>query len=85
MAATRNHVSLLEYKNLRFLITDRPTDQSLDKYLAVWRRPCATAPESPQILKEHHVAALVRVCEPTYSTDTITAANIKVLVGEPSV
>lgn len=35
MAATRNHISFIEYKNMRFLITDRPTDSSLDKYISV--------------------------------------------------
>ena len=35
MAATRNHISLIEYKDMKFLITDRPTDASLERYLNV--------------------------------------------------
>jgi hypothetical protein len=35
MAAARNHASLIEDKNLRFLITDCPSDASMDSYVKV--------------------------------------------------
>eukprot|EP00730_Choanoeca_flexa_P013484 TRINITY_DN5372_c0_g1_i2.p1 TRINITY_DN5372_c0_g1~~TRINITY_DN5372_c0_g1_i2.p1 ORF type:complete len:162 (+),score=25.51 TRINITY_DN5372_c0_g1_i2:364-849(+) len=60
----RNHISLITHKNARFLITDRPTEDSIADYL--------------EILKQHNVKALVRVCEPSYSTDQLMAAGIAV-------
>jgi hypothetical protein len=38
MAAARNHTSLIQYKQMSFLITDRPTDNTIDNYLEVRRR-----------------------------------------------
>ena len=31
----RHNFSEIQYKNLRFLITDRPTDANMDQYVAV--------------------------------------------------
>jgi hypothetical protein len=40
MAATKNHISAVEYKSLHFLITDRPSDTSLDNYISVCDIAC---------------------------------------------
>ena len=37
MKARRPEPAEIEYKNMRFLITDRPTDSTLDKYIEVCR------------------------------------------------
>eukprot|EP00042_Codosiga_hollandica_P035871 m.269339 g.269339 ORF g.269339 m.269339 type:complete len:163 (-) comp54736_c0_seq1:376-864(-) len=62
--ATKNNVSLIERDGARFLITDRPSEGTVEKYLA--------------ILKEYGVNHLVRVCEPSYSVDLIKGAKIVV-------
>eukprot|EP00048_Salpingoeca_helianthica_P015161 m.225338 g.225338 ORF g.225338 m.225338 type:complete len:167 (-) comp16675_c0_seq1:206-706(-) len=64
MTSARNHASLIEEKNLRFLITDCPSDASMDSYI--------------KLLKEHNCVALVRVCEPSYSTAALQANGVKV-------
>lgn len=38
MKARRPEPAEIEYKNMRFLITDRPTDATLDKYIEVYPR-----------------------------------------------
>jgi len=62
--ATRNHISPIVYKGRRFLITDRPTDD--------------TVPDYVKILKDHHVTQLARVCEPSYNTKPLQEAGIEV-------
>lgn len=57
--------AVIEYKNMRFLITDRPTDSSMDRYI--------------EELKKHNAHDVVRVCEPTYKTDRLNHEGIKVL------
>lgn len=54
----------IEYKNFRFLITDRPSDQNIILYI--------------QELQRHNVTAVVRVCEPSYKTDELKNVNIEV-------
>lgn len=54
----------IEYKSFRFLITDRPSDQNINSYI--------------QELKKHGVAAVVRVCEPSYKTDELISQGIDV-------
>lgn len=56
--------SLIEYKGLRFLITDRPTDISIQSYL--------------QELRKHNVCTVVRVCEPSYDTAPLQGEGIEV-------
>jgi len=55
----------IEFKSHRFLITDRPTDTSIDKYV--------------EELKKHNAKDVVRVCEPTYKTDKLKEEGIKVI------
>lgn len=55
----------VEFKNMRFLITDRPTDGTVEKYI--------------EELKKHKVKEVVRVCDPTYSTDRLVKEGIRVL------
>lgn len=62
--AAANHISVLDYNNTRFLITDRPTDATIKEYL--------------KVLKENEVTALVRVCEPTYNTKPLEEAGITI-------
>ncbi|KAK7580135.1 hypothetical protein V9T40_000764 [Parthenolecanium corni] len=54
----------IEYKGMKFLITDRPSDQTIQYYIAE--------------LKKHNVQMVVRVCEPTYSVDELKKENIDV-------
>jgi protein tyrosine phosphatase type 4A len=55
----------IEYKNMRFLITYRPTEATMDKFI--------------EELKKHHVRDVVRVCEPTYSTNRLVQEGITVI------
>lgn len=64
MKARRPEPAEICHKNMRFLITDRPTDSSLDKYLME--------------LEKHGVKDVVRVCEATYSKDRLATSGIEV-------
>ncbi|CAH1775512.1 unnamed protein product [Owenia fusiformis] len=55
----------IEFKNMRFLITDRPSDSNMDKYI--------------EELKKHHAQDVVRVCEPTYKVEKLEREGIRVL------
>ncbi|KAJ3076000.1 Protein tyrosine phosphatase type IVA 1 [Podochytrium sp. JEL0797] len=57
-------MSTVEYKNMRFVVFDAPTDANLDVYL--------------DELKTRNVSDIIRVCEPTYSTTLPTAAGLHV-------
>lgn len=57
--------SEIVYKNMRFLIMDRPTD--------------ATIPAFLEELKSRNVTDVVRVCEGTYNTDLLESEGITVL------
>jgi hypothetical protein len=88
----RNHISPIEYKTAHFLITDRPSDAIIEDYVKVRTLPRArwdgvrTYTDSPslwsptQVLKAQDVAAVVRVCEPSYSTAPLEKAGITVYV-----
>lgn len=54
----------IEYKNMKFLITDRPTDSTIQNYI--------------QELKRHNVHDVVRVCEPTYKISELKNEGINV-------
>ncbi|XP_076354637.1 protein tyrosine phosphatase type IVA 3-like [Tachypleus tridentatus] len=56
--------SEITFKNMRFLITDRPTDSTVPSFL--------------EELKKHNVKDVVRVCEATYETDLLEQEGIKV-------
>ncbi|KAJ3020216.1 UNVERIFIED_CONTAM: Protein tyrosine phosphatase type IVA 1 [Siphonaria sp. JEL0065] len=58
-------MSTVEYKNMKFVIFDAPTDSSLDLYL--------------QELQTRNVSHIVRVCEPTYNADRALSIGIQVL------
>lgn len=55
----------IEYKNMRFLITYRPTDATMDKFI--------------EELKKHNVRNVVRVCDPTYKTNKLAQEGINVV------
>lgn len=57
--------SEINFKNMRFLIMDRPTD--------------ATIPAFLEELKSRNVKDVVRVCEATYKTDLLEKEGISVL------
>lgn len=54
----------IECKGFKFLITDRPSDLTINSYI--------------QELKKHNVTAVVRVCEPSYKVDELQAKGIDV-------
>jgi len=54
----------LEYKNMRFLITEQPQDSTIRGYIS--------------ILKEHRVSHLVCATDPTYKTDDLSEAGVSV-------
>lgn len=62
---TRPAPSEIEYKNMRFLIMDRPTDANMTVFI--------------EELKKHNAKDVVRVCEPTYKTDLLQKEGIRVL------
>ncbi|PSN43738.1 Protein tyrosine phosphatase type IVA 1 [Blattella germanica] len=55
----------IEYKNMKFLITDRPTDQNIHTYI--------------QELKKHKVRDVVRVCEPSYKIEELKNEGINIV------
>lgn len=55
----------IAFKNMRFLITDRPTDASMDRFI--------------EELRKHNAKEVVRVCEPTYDTTRLEKEGIHVL------
>lgn len=57
--------SEIKHKNMRFLITDRPTDSNVERYI--------------EDLSKYNAGVVVRVCEPTYSTDRLEQKGIKVV------
>eukprot|EP00911_Craspedida_sp_UC1_P000424 UC1_evm1s321 len=58
------HNSIIDHKNKHFVITDRPTEATVETYT--------------KKLKECGTTALVRVCEPSYDTACLTAVGIRV-------
>lgn len=58
----------IQYGNLRFLITDRPTDFTINQFI--------------EELRKHEAKDVVRVCEPTYRTDVLKAQGISVFDWE---
>lgn len=56
--------SEISYKDMRFLITDRPTDQTITNFI--------------EELKKHNVMDVVRVCEPTYKVEELRKEGIEV-------
>lgn len=56
--------SEISYKEMRFLITDRPTDQTVANFI--------------EELKKHNVLDVVRVCEPTYKVEELKNEGIEV-------
>ncbi|KAJ3095674.1 Protein tyrosine phosphatase type IVA 1 [Physocladia obscura] len=66
----QNHIPMnrvmttIEYKNMRFVVFDAPTESNLDLYL--------------DELTTRKVSDIVRVCEPSYPTEPVEAAGIHV-------
>lgn len=56
--------SEIEYKNMKFLIMDRPTNNNLNNFI--------------EELKKRKVKDVVRVCEPTYNTQLLNNEGIQV-------
>lgn len=65
MKSRRPEPAEVEYKNMRFLIMDRPTDATMDKFI--------------EELKKRGAKDVVRVCEPTYKTEKLDLEGIRVL------
>jgi len=59
-----NRPAVIEHRNLRFVIMDAPTDGNVSSYI--------------DELRKHNVAAVVRACEPTYSSQPLVDAGITV-------
>lgn len=62
-----NKPSLIEFKNLRFLIMDAPKETNLHLYL----REC----------KKYNVVHIVRISEPSYSKEEVESAGITLHVS----
>lgn len=60
--------SEIQYGRMRFLITDRPTDMTINNFI--------------EELGKHNARAVVRVCEPTYATTPLLSNGIDVLDWE---
>ena len=56
----------IEFKSMRFLITEQPQDATIHNYIT--------------ILKEHRVSRLVCATDPTYKTDDLSKAGVSVKV-----
>ncbi|CDW52803.1 Y phosphatase domain containing protein [Trichuris trichiura] len=56
------------FGHMRFLITDRPTDYTISQFI--------------EELKRHGVKDVVRVCEPTYTTEPLRQEGIQILDWE---
>lgn len=54
----------IEFKGMRFLITEQPQDTTIHNYIS--------------ILKEHRVTHLVCATDPTYKTDDLSGAGVSV-------
>uniref|UniRef100_A0A1L8DM13 Protein tyrosine phosphatase iva1 n=1 Tax=Nyssomyia neivai TaxID=330878 RepID=A0A1L8DM13_9DIPT len=54
----------IEFKGMKFLITDRPSDHTIPTYILE--------------LKKHDVSTVVRVCEPSYKIDELKTQGIAV-------
>lgn len=59
-----NQPTLVEHKNLKFLIADAPSDSNLPLFMKEFER--------------HNVSDVVRVCDPTYSKEPLITKGIKV-------
>ncbi|XP_064597079.1 protein tyrosine phosphatase type IVA 2-like [Liolophura sinensis] len=68
MKLQRPEPAEIQHKNMRFLITDRPTDATIEGYI--------------EELKKHGAKDVVRVCEPTYTTEKLRSQGIRVLDWE---
>ncbi|XP_077296482.1 protein-tyrosine phosphatase 4A family member PRL-1 [Arctopsyche grandis] len=56
--------ALIEFKGMKFLITDRPSDHTINSYI--------------KELKKHKVCTVVRVCEPSYEVSPLLTEGIQV-------
>ncbi|XP_031632343.1 protein tyrosine phosphatase type IVA 1 [Contarinia nasturtii] len=54
----------IEFKGMKFLITDRPSDSNIQNYIVE--------------LKKNNVSTVVRVCEPSYKIDELESQGITV-------
>lgn len=59
-----NKATHFKYKHLQFLVMDAPTDSNLDSYI--------------EVMQKRRVSAVVRACQPTYSTAPLDKCGIKV-------
>ncbi|KAI9145791.1 protein-tyrosine phosphatase-like protein, partial [Paraphysoderma sedebokerense] len=59
-----NPPSLIEYKNMKFLVMDAPSDGNLPLYM--------------KEMDKHGVTDVVRACDPTYSKEPLEKRGIKV-------
>ncbi|KAI7818226.1 dual specificity protein phosphatase CDC14B [Gamsiella multidivaricata] len=59
-----NRPALIEYKHMRFLVSDAPSDSNLALYISEFERHCAKD--------------VVRVCDPTYTTTPLNQLGVKV-------
>ncbi|KAF9930767.1 Protein tyrosine phosphatase type IVA 1 [Linnemannia zychae] len=59
-----NRPAVIDYKHMRFLVSDAPADSNLPLYINEFEK--------------HNTKNVVRVCDPTYGTTALTKLGIKV-------
>ncbi len=82
--------SEIKHKNMRFLITDRPTDPTIEKYIEVFiilllNSILQLICFNKKIIKDlnkFNAGVVVRVCEPSYSTERLEQKGVKVIVSK---
>ena len=82
--------SEIKHKHMRFLITDRPTDATIDKYIEVrdihthahdkyWTWSSNFSSFFQKDLNRYGASVVVRVCEPSYNAEKLEQNGIKML------
>lgn len=81
----QNPPSLVEHDNMKFLIFDSPNDDNLNDYIEVWAVfdfVLFLISNFSKVFNTHNVKTVVRVCNPTYSLETLQEKGFEVYVSK---